>query len=66
MRHIVSLVFALCALTCVIVALWLIETVRAKPDIPSQTPEVSYIQIVLHQKPKKPIDNFCVPGELQY
>ena len=41
-------------LICVI---WVVGVVGQRPQIPAQTPEVSYVEIILHSKRHNPIDD---------
>lgn len=47
-------------MTGLVLLLWTIDVVRQVPEIPPQTPEVSYFEIISHKKRHNHVDDFCV------
>lgn len=46
--------FLVCGL---LLLFWLVGVIGQSPAIPVQTPDVSYVDIILHQKKRNPIDD---------
>jgi hypothetical protein len=44
-------------MTVLVLLLWLVDVIRQAPEIPRQTPNVSYFDIILHKKKHNPIDD---------
>jgi hypothetical protein len=65
MRKSLSFVFSGCLVTALIALLWTIDVVRQAPEIPVQTPDVSYVDIILHKKKHNPIDDLY-PYHLEF
>ena len=56
-RKLLSFVFSLSLMTGLVLLLWTVDLIRQTPEIPAQTPDVSYFQIILHKKKHNPIDD---------
>jgi hypothetical protein len=41
-------------------ALWLVDVVRYKPDIPAQLPEGNFIEIIVQKKKHNHVDDFIL------
>jgi len=57
MRKALSFAFSACLVSGLILFFWLVGVLGQRPTIPVQTPEVSYVDIILHKKKHNPIDD---------
>ncbi len=60
MRKALSFVFSACLMTGLISMLWTVGVIGQRPEIPIQTPNVGYVEIILHRKKHNPIDDHCL------
>jgi hypothetical protein len=44
-------------MTALVLLLWMIDVIRQAPEIPAQTPNMSYFEIILHKKKHNPIND---------
>lgn len=65
LKKLLSFGFSVCFVTGLILSIWVLDVVRQSPDIPPQTPEVSYFDIILHKKKHNPIDDLY-PVHLEF
>ena len=56
-RKLLSFVLSVGLMTVLVLLLWIIDVTTQAPEIPWQTPDVSYFEIILHKKKKNPIDD---------
>ena len=61
MTKLLSFLFSVGLLLGLIASLWLVDTLRERPDIPSQIPAGASDQIILPKKKHNPIDDHCLP-----
>lgn len=61
MRKVLSLAVSTWLVSGSISILWVVGVIGQRPYIPVQTPEVSYVDIILHRKKLNPIDDLYLP-----
>jgi len=62
MRKALSFTFSACLVTGLVSFFWVVGIIGQRPEIPVQTPNVNYVDIILQKKKHNPIDDFCLPA----
>ncbi|HWN07958.1 MAG TPA: hypothetical protein VNO50_01490 [Pyrinomonadaceae bacterium] len=57
MKLALSFCFSFCLVVVLLALFWVVGVIGQSPAIPVQTPNVSYSDIILHQKKRNPIDD---------
>lgn len=57
MRMVLSVCFSAVLVCAFVLVAWVIGIIGQSPGIPVQTPDVSYFEIILHQKKRNPIND---------
>lgn len=61
MTKVLSFLFSVGLLSSLLALLWLVDILRQRPEIPSQTPDGAFVQIILQKKKHNHVDDFCLP-----
>jgi hypothetical protein len=56
-----SLLLAVGLVSSLLALLWLIDIVSQRPNIPTQTRDGAFVEIILQRKKPNHIDDFCLP-----
>jgi hypothetical protein len=66
MKLVISFGFSAFLVSGLILLVWVVGVIGQSPAIPVQTPEVSYVDIILHKKKHNPINDFYPIPPLSY
>jgi hypothetical protein len=66
MKLVVAFGFSAFLVSGLILLFWVVGVIGQSPAIPVQTPEVSYVDIILHKKKLNPINDFYPIAPLNY
>jgi|GEM_PF-4182868 len=62
MTKLLSFLFSVGLLASLLALLWLVDILRQRPDIPTQTTDDgSFVEIILQKKKHNHVDDFCLP-----
>lgn len=61
MTKLLSFLVSVGLLASLLALLWLVDILRQRPDIPTQTPDGAFVEIILQKKKHNPIDDHCLP-----
>lgn len=57
MKKAISFAFSACLVAGLLFFFWVLIVIGQRPEIPAQTPNVSYVDIILQRKKRNPIDD---------
>ena len=61
MTKLLSFLFSVGLLASLLALLWLVDILRQRPDIPTQTPDDGSFVEIIRQKKHNHVDDFCLP-----